>query len=137
MSEVSAPRTSRVDVHELLRFLVTGGAGAALYVAISTAALAHLPFSAARVAIATHAALIPVMFVAQRILAFRSRGSIAAEFAKYATLQIASISASTLIFARFATDDWRINALVFAVIAGASAVLSYVICRALIFARPA
>ncbi len=137
MSENSAARPSRVDAPELLRFLLTGGAGAVLYVAISTAALAHLPLSAAAIGIGTHAALIPLMFFAQRTLAFRSRGSAPAEFAKYALLQIASISASTLLFARFASDDWKFNAVVFTVIAGASAVLSYLICRAAIFSRRA
>lgn len=118
---------------ELLRFLLVGGTGAVLYVVLSTAALATLALPAQVISIGIHALLIPGMFYAQRAITFRSSGTLASEFAKYALLQIACISASTLLLAQFTTSDWRLNALVFTAIAAASSLLSFMICRFAIF----
>jgi putative flippase GtrA len=120
-------------LRKLVMFLLVGGATAGLYASICTALVAPLPEWRAAISIAVHAFMIPIAFFGQRRLTFRSANPPLGEFVRYASLQIASITFSTWLLVRLVTNSPYLNVVVFLMIAGLAAIISFFICNTAIF----
>lgn len=121
------------EMQKLARFLFVGGSSALAYGLACTALVHTFPESRAAIGIGVHACLIPPAYFGQRRFTFRSRGNAAAELLKYAALQLASIMSSTWLLIHLVTESAALNLAVFLIIAATAAVISFVICNALVF----
>ena len=83
-------------IREIVAYLGVGGAGAALYILLST--LLHAVGLVAWIASATaYLICIPIVYLAQRNIAFRSRAAYFNSFLKYAVTQSISLSLSAVL----------------------------------------
>lgn len=125
--------TISANVTAFIRFLAVGG-GFSLGYAIVTAAL--IRFGAApplATSVIVYLLCIPAAFWAQKRIAFRADQTGKSGMMIYAGTQVASLAVVSTITSRFVTRDFLIDTLIFLVTAGAAAVISYLICRYIIF----
>lgn len=128
---------SEVPLRKIIMFLLVGGTAAATYSLTCTVLVYWFPAYKLPISIAVHACLIPIAFMGQRNLTFRSSGRITRQFAQYAMLQLASITTSASLLVWFVTDNPLQNFIVFLLIAGLAATISFVTCNFVIFRRAA
>lgn len=82
---------------QLLFYYGIGGAGAVGYAVLSTVLTSHFGFRPSAASLTGYAAMIPPIYVAQKMLTFRSTARHAAAFPKYVAVQaIGSVIALTL-----------------------------------------
>lgn len=118
-----------------VRFLAVGGSAALVYAGVCAVLTSYFPGSAILIGVAVHAMLIPVAFWGHRRLTFASRADALQEFARYAALQLASITLSSAALAGFARGEPLFDLLVFLLVAATAAVVSFVICNVFVFGR--
>jgi putative flippase GtrA len=117
------------------RFLLVGGTAAAGYAVLAGVAAARWPAHSQTLGVALFLAIAPFAFLAQRRLVFRSHGRMGSELARYVVLQAGSIACASLVVPRLATTDPVWNVGVFAANAAAGAVVSFALCRFVVFGR--
>ena len=117
----------------LIRFLFVGCLLTATYVIICTALAAVLLKHRFFISVGVHSALIPIGFLLQRNVAFRSDGTPHRQFLRYTALQIFSITASSAVLTHLLVENPFINAAIFTAIAGLAALVSFLICRLFVF----
>lgn len=120
----------------LLRFLLVGGLGALGYVFTSTVLTHFFPDHGAIISIVVYGISIPIVYVFQRSFTFRSSGSVLRQFAGYFAVQLISITVSTHLFARFLSGNVLNDGVLFIAISVGAAIMSFLICRFVVFARP-
>lgn len=81
---------------EPARFLVVGGTGAALYF-VGSLILYELGLSTPIASLVSYCGLVPIMYMAQRVLTFRSSEPVVQSFLKYTATQIASLVTAYLL----------------------------------------
>jgi putative flippase GtrA len=129
----SASQLSKATVRKLLSFLIVGATGSAIY-SVSCVILVHFsPDYKYAISICTYIAMIPLGFLGQKIFTFRSRAAMVQEFPYYAGLQITSITVSTMLMGRFITENPYFNLIIFLVIAGIAAIISFLFCNLVVF----
>lgn len=119
----------------LLRFLLVGGLGAFAYVAISTVLTNYFPSHGAIISIVVYGVSIPIVYFFQRSFTFRSSGPVLRQFAGYFAVQLISITISTHLFARFLSGNMLTDGALFIVISVGAAIVSFLICRFVVFDR--
>ena len=116
-----------------VRFAMVGGSFSLGY-AIITAGL--IRFAAAPplpTSIIVYLVCIPLAFYAQKKFAFRAQGAGRNAMLIYAGTQVASLAVVSTITSRFVTRNFLLDTGLFLVTAGTAAVVSYLICRFVIF----
>ena len=125
--------TGQGHIGAFLRFVAVGGSFSVIF-AVTTAALigfagtAPLPTS-----VVVYLCCIPPAFLAQRRIAFRASSSGRNAVFIYAATQLISLAFVATITSRFATAQFWLDTLLYLVTAGLAAVMSYLICRFIIF----
>jgi putative flippase GtrA len=116
-----------------VRFVMVGGSFSLIYAA-TTAGLIRFtatpPFAAS---ILVYLLCIPPAFWAQRHFAFRAEKSGRGRFWIYGTTQIASLTLITSVATHFVTQNFWKDTFIFLVTAAAAAIISFAICRNIIF----
>lgn len=131
MNELNWLRSEKL--RKLVMFLLVGGAAAGLYALVCTALVSLLPEWREAISIGVHTFMTPIAFFGQRRLTFRSANPPLGEFIRYAGLQIASITFSTWLLVRLVTNSPYLNVVVFLMIAGLAAIMSFFVCNTVIF----
>ena len=129
----SARQLSKPTVRKLLSFLIVGATASALYSGSCVILVFLFPAYKYAISIGVFIAMIPVGFFGQRVFTFRSRAAISQEFFYYAGLQITSITVSTMLMGRFITANPYLNLIIFLIIAGIAAIISYLFCNLVVF----
>lgn len=119
-----------------LRFLMVGGSFSLGY-AIVTAGLIRFadapPFATS---VIVYMLCIPLAFWAQKKIAFRADQTGKSAMLIYGATQVASLTIVSAITSRFVTKDFFYDTALFLVTAGTAAIISYLICRYIIFKPP-
>jgi putative flippase GtrA len=130
---ISARQFSKATIRKLVSFLAVGAAASAAYSAICVISVHFYPAYKYVISIAAFVAMIPAAFFGQRIFTFRSRAAISHEFLLYAGLQVASIVVSTMLIGSFITENPFLNLVIFLIIAGVAAIISFLFCNLVVF----
>lgn len=118
-----------------VRFLVVGGSFSLGYAVITAALIGFADAPPLPTSVVIYLLCIPAAFWAQKRIAFRADQSGRGAMLIYAATQVASIAVVSAITSRFVTKVFVIDTGLFLVTAGTAAVVSYLICRHVIF-RP-
>ncbi|MEM9787651.1 MAG: GtrA family protein [Pseudomonadota bacterium] len=122
-----------VQARAFLRFLAVGGSFSLGY-ALVTAGLIHFASSPPLLtSVIIYLLCIPAAFWAQKRIAFRANQTGKAAMLIYAGTQLASLTVVSTVTSRFVTQVFLIDTMIFLVTAGAAAIISYLICRYIIF----
>lgn len=124
-------------IEAFIRFVGVGGSFSIGY-AMTVAALVR--FTAAPpliTSITIYMACIPLAFLAQKKFAFRVGKTARRAILIYAATQIACLILVSLITSRFVRGVFLFDAVLFLITAGSTALLSYLICRFLVFTSSA
>lgn len=129
------PLWRRYEAHakRLARFLIVGGLAALTYATICTLLVQAFPEHKTAIGIGVNLALIPIVFLAQRHLTFRSDGHWLRELLQYGGLQVASTAISTWTLVRFVTGNPYLDMIAFLAIAALAAIITYALCHSVIF----
>ncbi|WP_375254066.1 GtrA family protein [Yoonia sp.] len=115
------------------RFILVGGSFSAGY-AIVTAGLINLAGSPPLItSIVVYLICIPLAFAAQKNFAFQARGTGRSALFLYTATQVASLVFVATFTSRYVTMNLILDTGLYLVTAGTAAVLSYLICRFVIF----
>lgn len=124
-------------MRELIRFALVGVAFSLIY-ALTTAALtSYAAAPPVPTAIGVYLACIPLAYAAQARWAFRRAASAGGAPWIYAATQIASLAVVTVLTRGLASGQFWRDAALYLVCAGAAALISFAICRWIIFAPKA
>ena len=123
----------KTEQRRVLRFLLVGGTATVGYAVLAGLLAARWPMLKEVIGVGVYFAFVPPTYLAQRWFVFRSRETAAGEFGRYALVQALSIALASLILARLATADPLWNSLVYLANAVAGAVVSFLLCRLLVF----
>ena len=118
-----------------LRFLAVGGSFSLGSAVITSALIRFASAPSLPTSVMVYLICIPLAFLAQKKFAFRANQTGKSAMLIYAGTQIASLAVVSTITSRFVTRHFLTDTLIFLVTAGAAAVISYLICRFIIF-RP-
>jgi putative flippase GtrA len=132
---ISPRRLNKATVRKLLSFLAVGVSASAVYSICCVILVLLYPAHKYAISVLTFIAMIPIGFFGQKFFTFRSRGAISQEFVLYAALQTTSIIITTILMGRFITESPFLNLIVFLIIAGLAAVISFFFCNLVVF-RP-
>ena len=128
--------TGSPQIWSFLRFLAVGGSFSLGY-SVMTAALIRFagapPFATS---VIVYLLCIPAAFWAQKKIAFRADQTGCAAMLIYAATQVASLAIVSTVTTRLLTMNFLIDTLILLVTAGSAAVISYLICRFIIFRTP-
>ena len=113
---------------KLIRFLIVGGGFSAFY-AVTSAALVNFGAPPLVTGIGLWIACIPLAFLLQKRWAFGARNLRRGAIVWYALTQVAAVSLISALTVRFVTEVWWRDTLVYAAIAGLTAVLTFVVGR--------
>ena len=123
------------QIWAFMRFLMVGG-GFSLGYAIVTAGLINFVNAPALpTSVIVYLLCIPLAFLAQKKFTFRDDQSGKSALLIYGATQVGSLAVVSAITSRFVSKSFVIDTGLFLVTAGAAAVISYLICRYVIF-RP-
>jgi putative flippase GtrA len=133
------PLWQRYEAHakKLIRFLAVGGMASVAYATACTLLVQWLPEHKTAISVGVNFALIPIVFLAQRHLTFRSDGNWLRELLLYGGLQLTSITISTWTLVRFVTGNPYLDMIAFLAIAAFAALITYVVCNSVIFRNTA
>lgn len=134
-SDLSGEMTGTSRLAELLRFLIVGGVFA-LGFAIASAILVQLGVPPYAAAVGVYVVTVPLAFLTHRRVTFRVAQTRSTAFPIYVATQVASVTGVSWITTRFVTGDMVLDTLIFLATAGATAGVSFLICKSLAF-RPA
>ncbi|PJI86058.1 putative flippase GtrA [Yoonia maricola] len=118
-----------------VRFLAVGGSFSLGYALVTAALISFANAPPLPTSVIVYLLCIPAAFLAQRKFAFRGHQSGRAGFLIYGVTQLGSLVMVSTITSRLVTRNFMIDTGLFLVIAGTAAVVSYLICRYVIF-RP-
>jgi putative flippase GtrA len=126
----------RDTLARLARFLAVGGSFSLGYALCSAALVGQVGLPAFVTSVILYALCIPAAFAVQRRVTFGGAGRPARGFAVYAATQVTSLALVSALGTRFISGDFALDTALFLAIAGAAAVVSYVVCDRIAF-RPA
>jgi putative flippase GtrA len=118
---------------QLVRFLLTGGAASLVYSVVSAALVSVASAPAFLSGLVLFCVMIPIVFSVQKRYTFRSPDAALREFVLYAAVQICTFAAVSFFGTAFLTGTYLLDVGVFLVMVGASAMISFALCRHLIF----
>jgi putative flippase GtrA len=118
-----------------LRFLAVGGSFSFGYAIVTAALIRFADAPPLPTSVFIYLLCIPAAFWAQKKIAFRADQTGRSAMFIYGATQVASLAVVSTITSRFVTKNFMIDTMLFLVTAGCAAVISYLICRYIIF-RP-
>ncbi|WP_341367837.1 GtrA family protein [Yoonia sp. BS5-3] len=116
-----------------LRFLAVGGSFSLSYALVTSALIRFASAPPLPTSVIIYLLCIPLAFWAQKKIAFRADQTGRSAMLIYAGTQVASLAVVSTITSRFVTRIFLWDTLIFLVTAGTAAVVSYAICRFIIF----
>lgn len=117
------------------RFLIVGGSFSLIYSLVTAALIGFANTPPLPTIIIVYLFCIPAAFWAQRKIAFRSERSGTSAMLSYGATQLGTLSLVAVITSRFVTKNFYLDTALFLVTSGSAAVVSFLICRYIIF-RP-
>ena len=117
------------------RFLVVGGSFSLGYALVTAGLINFANAPALLTSVIVYLLCIPLAFLAQKNFTFRDDQSGKSAMLIYGATQLGSLAVVSAITSRFVTKNFVIDTGLFLVTAGTAAVISYLICRYVIF-RP-
>ncbi|MDX8349860.1 GtrA family protein [Cognatiyoonia sp. IB215446] len=127
--------TNSSPVGAFLRFLAVGGSFSLGYAFVTAGLISLADAPPLLTSVLVYLICIPLAFWAQKNVAFRADQTGRFAMLIYAGTQVASLAVVSTITSRFVTKDFWIDTAIFLVTAGSAAVISFLICRYIIF-RP-
>jgi putative flippase GtrA len=124
------------QVGAFLRFLTVGGSFSFGYAVVTAALIRFMDAPPFLTSVIVYLVCIPLAFLAQKNFAFRADQSRRSAVLIYAATQLGSLAVVSTITSRFVTRNFVLDTGLFLVTAGAAAVVSYLICRYIIFKQP-
>jgi len=115
------------------RFLLVGGSFSLGYALIMAALIRFAGAPPLATSIVIYLICIPLAFLAQKRLAFRADTTGRGAVWIYGGTQVVSLAFVSLITSRFVTRDFVLDTILYLVTAGVAAVISFLICRYIIF----
>lgn len=123
------------QVMAFLRFLAVGGSFSLGYALVTAGLIRFADAPPLLTSVLVYLFCIPLAFWAQKNVAFRADQTGRFAMLIYAATQVASLAVVSTITSRFVTKNFWIDTAIFLVTAGSAAVISFLICRYIIF-RP-
>ncbi len=127
--------TRATHVMAFVRFLAVGGSFSLGYAIVTAGLIRFADAPPLLTSVIVYLLCIPAAFLAQKRIAFRADQTGKSAMLIYAGTQVASLAVVSTITSRFVTKNFVIDTMIFLVTAGCAAVISYLICRYIIF-RP-
>ncbi len=118
-----------------MRFLMVGGSFSLGYAIVTAGLINFVNAPALPTSVVVYLVCIPLAFLAQKKFTFRDDQSGTSALLIYGATQVVSLVVVSAITSRFVTKNFVVDTVLFLVTAGAAAVISYLICRYVIF-RP-
>ncbi|MEL6641801.1 MAG: GtrA family protein [Pseudomonadota bacterium] len=118
-----------------MRFLMVGGGFSLGYALVTAGLINFVNAPALPASVVVYLLCIPLAFLAQKKFTFRDDQSGKSALLIYGATQVGSLVVVSAITSRFVTKNFAVDTGLFLVTAGAAAVISYLICRYVIF-RP-
>ena len=118
-----------------LRFLLVGGSFSLGYALMTAGLIRFADAPPLLTSVIVYLICIPAAFIAQKKIAFRADQSGKSAMLIYGATQVGSLAVVSTITSRFVTKNFAFDTALFLVTAGTAAVVSYLICRYIIF-RP-
>lgn len=115
------------------RFLLVGGSFSLGFAVITSALIRFADAPPLPTSVIVYLLCIPAAFWAQRTFAFRAEQAGGSSMLIYGATQVASLVVISTITSRFVTKVFFLDTALFLVTAGSAAVISYLICRFVIF----
>ncbi|MEL6840788.1 MAG: GtrA family protein [Pseudomonadota bacterium] len=122
-----------VRARAFLRFLAVGGSFSLGYALVTAGLIRFASSPPLLTSVIIYLLCIPAAFWAQKRIAFRANQTGKAAMLIYAGTQLASLTVVSTVTSRFVTQVFLIDTMIFLVTAGAAAIISYLICRYIIF----
>ncbi len=123
------------QVMSFVRFLAVGGSFSLGYAIVTAGLIRFADAPPLITSVIVYLLCIPAAFWAQKKIAFRADQTGKSAMLIYGATQVASLAVVSTITSRFVTKNFVFDTVIFLVTAGAAAVISYLICRYVIF-RP-
>lgn len=120
-----------------IRFLAVGGSFSLGFAVITAGLIRVFALPPLPTSIVVYLLCIPLAFLAQKKIAFRASAAGRYALMIYASVQVGSLAVVSTISSRFVTYSFLLDTLLYLVTAGSAAVVSYLICRFVIFRPPA
>lgn len=124
------------QVMSFVRFLAVGGSFSLGYAILTAGLIRFADAPPLPTSVIIYLLCIPAAFWAQKKIAFRADQTGKSAILIYASTQVASLAVVSTITSRFVTKVFVIDTMIFLVTAGTAAVISYLICRYIIFRPP-
>ena len=124
------------QVMSFVRFLAVGGSFSLGYAIVTAGLIRFADAPPLMTSVIVYLLCIPAAFWAQKKIAFRADQTGKSAMLIYGATQVASLAVVSTITSRFVTKNFVFDTVIFLVTAGTAAVISYLICRYIIF-RPA
>ena len=115
------------------RFLLVGGSFSLAYALVMAALIGMVDAPPLPTSMIVYLLCIPLAFLAQKKFTFRDDQSGKAAMLIYGVTQLGSLTFVSAISSRFVTKNFILDTGLFLVTAGTAAVISYLICRYVIF----
>ncbi len=123
------------QLSRFLRFLAVGGSISFGYAIITAGLIRFADAPPLPTSVIIYLICIPIAFLAQKKIAFRADQTDRSAMLIYAATQLGSLAVVSTIISRFVTKNFFFDTALFLVTAGTAAIVSYLICRYVIF-RP-
>lgn len=119
-----------------VRFVLVGGSFSLGFALVTAALIRWAAAPPLLTSIVVYLLCIPAAFWAQKRFAFRAETGGGRAMGIYAATQVASLAVVSTVSSRFVSQDFMRDTALYLVTAGAAAVVSYLICRFVIFRSP-
>ena len=119
-----------------LRFLIVGGSFSLGYALVTAGLIRFANAPPLITSVLVYLACIPAAFWAQKLLAFRANQTGRSAMLIYGATQVASLAVVSTVTSRFVTRNFVYDTALFLMTAGTAAVVSFLICRYIIFRVP-
>lgn len=128
--------TGSPQIWSFLRFLAVGGSFSLGYSVVTAALIRFAGAPPFATSVIIYLLCIPAAFWAQRKIAFRADQTGRGAMLIYAATQVGSLAIVSTVTTRLLTKNFVIDTLILLMTAGSAAVISYLICRFIIFRSP-
>lgn len=124
---------ARAHLGAFMRFVIVGGSFSFGFAVVTAGLIRFANTPPLPTSVIVYLLCIPLAFRAQRAFAFRATQTDRSAMWVYGATQIASLAVVSAVTSRFVTRDFFYDTVLFLVTAGVAAVISYLICRFVIF----
>lgn len=127
--------TAGAHIGAFMRFVFVGGSFSLGFAVVTAGLIRFANTPPLPTSVIVYLLCIPLAFWAQKAFAFRAAQTDRSAMLVYGATQIASLGVVSTVTSRFVTRDFIYDTALFLITAGVAAVVSYLICRFVIFKR--